>query len=171
MTAREEATAAVRGALIELDLPWQESAPGLFSVSLPGTRKLVTECALEVGQYTLNLRAFVARRPDENQAEVFRWLLERTLKLYGVAFALDTLGDIYLTGKLALAGVTPSEVDRLLGVVADTADSSFNAIVALGFADSIRREWVWRRSRGESTANLAAFTHLDPGPVDPPDRP
>jgi hypothetical protein len=67
--------------------------------------------------------------------------------------------------------VTPSEVDRLLGVVVDTADSSFNAIVALGFADSIRREWVWRRSRGESTANLAAFTHLDPGPVDPPDRP
>ena len=162
---------AVRSALTELDLAWQESAAGLFSVSLPGTRKLVTECAVEVGQYALNLRAFVARRPDENQAEVFRWLLERNLKLYGVAFALDALGDIYLTGKLALAGVTPGEVDRLLGVVADTADSSFNAIVALGFADSIRREWVWRRSRGESTANLAAFRHLDPGPVDPPDRP
>ena len=170
MTTREEAVVAVRGALTELDLPWQESAPGLFSVSLPGTRKLVTECALEMGQYALNLRAFVARRPDENHAEVFRWLLERNLKLYGVAFALDALGDIYLTGKLALAGVTPGEVDRLLGVVADTADSSFNAIVALGFADSIRREWVWRRSRGESTANLAAFTHLDPGPVDPADR-
>ena len=105
-------------------------------MSLPGTRKLVTECALEVGQYALNLRAFVARRPDENHAEVFRWLLERNLKLYGVAFALDALGDIYLTGKLALAGVTPGEVDRLLGVVADTADSSFNAIVALG----LRRE-------------------------------
>jgi hypothetical protein len=164
VTPREKAVVAVRAALTELDLPWQETAPGLFSVSLPGTRKLVTECALEVGQYALNLRAFVARRPDENHAEVFRWLLERNLKLYGVAFALDALGDIYLTGKLALAGVTPSEVDRLLGVVADTADSSFNAIVALGFADSIRREWVWRRSRGESTANLAAFTHLDPGP-------
>ena len=44
-----------------------------------------------------------------------------------------------------------------------TADDSFNVILELGFAESIRREWVWRRSRGESTANLEAFRHLDPG--------
>ena len=50
--------------------------------------------------------------------------------------------------------------------VADTSDSSFNTILELGFAESIRREWAWRRSRGESTANLAAFTHLDPGPAE-----
>jgi len=49
-----------------------------------------------------------------------------------------------------------------LGVVATTADDSFNVILELGFAESIRREWVWRRSRGESTANLEAFHHLDP---------
>ena len=61
-------------------------------MSLPGTRKLVTECALEVGQYALNLRAFVARRPDENHAAVYRWLLERNLKLYGVAFAWTPWG-------------------------------------------------------------------------------
>ena len=65
---------------------------------------------------------------------------------------------------MSLAAVTPEEVDRLLGAVAQTSDDSFNTIVELGFADSIRREWAWRRSRGESTANLAAFTHLDPGP-------
>ena len=59
--------------------------------------------------------------------------------------------------------VNRAEVDRILGVVAETADSSFNPILELGFADSIRREWVWRRSRGESTANLEAFRHLDPG--------
>ena len=63
-----------------------------------------------------------------------------------------------------MAAVTAAEVDRLLGSVAETADDSFNTILELGFADSIRREWAWRRSRGESTANLAAFTHLDPGP-------
>jgi hypothetical protein len=71
--------------------------------------------------------------------------------------------------------------------VAETADDSFNVILELGFAESIRKEWVWRRSRGESTANLAAFTHLDPGkprldqgeprlnegerPLDPGERP
>ncbi len=161
---RERAAAVIREALSELDLDWSESAPGLFSVTLPGTRKISTACALEVGAYGVSVRAFVARRPDENAVGVHRWLLERNLRTYGVAFSLDALGDIYLTGRLALPGVTAEELDRWLGSVADTADSSFNVILELGFADSIRREWAWRRSRGESTANLAAFRHLDPGP-------
>ena len=37
------------------------------------------------------------------------------------------------------------------------ADESFNAILELGFASSIRKEWEWRISRGESTRNLEAF--------------
>jgi hypothetical protein len=28
---------------------------------------------------------------------------------------------------------------------------------------SIRREWAWRESRGESLANLSAFAHLVDG--------
>ena len=160
--SRDRAIAEIRSALAELDLESTETAEGLFSVRLPGTAKLITECALEVGRHGVSVRAFVARRPDENHAGVYRWLLEQNLKLYGVSFSLDALGDIYLTGKMSLDLITAAEVDRLLGAVATTADSSFNVILELGFADSIRREWVWRRSRGESTANLAAFTHLQP---------
>jgi Putative bacterial sensory transduction regulator len=162
-TVRENAISEIRTELSELDLDWTESAPGLFSVSLPGTRKLITECALQVGKHGMNVRAFVARKPDENHAGVYRWLLERNLKLHGICFALDALGDIYLTGSVPLELVTRAEVDRLLGAVAEAADDSFNVILELGFAESIRQEWAWRRSRGESTANLAAFTHLDPG--------
>jgi len=160
--SRDRAIAEIRSALAELDLESTETAEGLFSVRLPGTAKLVTECALEVGRHGVSVRAFVARRPDENQAGVYRWLLEQNLKLYGVSFSLDALGDIYLTGKTSLEMISAAEVDRLLGAVATTADSSFNVILELGFADSIRREWAWRLSRGESTANLAAFTHLRP---------
>jgi len=161
--AREHAISEIRAALSELDLDWAESAPGVFSVSLPGTRKLVTECALQVGTYGLNTRAFVARKPDENHVGVYRWLLERNLKLHGICFAVDALGDIYLTGSLPVELVSRTEVDRLLGTVAEAADDSFNVILELGIAESIRQEWAWRRSRGESIANLAAFSHLDPG--------
>ena len=38
-----------------------------------------------------------------------------------------------------------------------TADESFNSILELGFASSIRKEWEWRTLRGESTENLEAF--------------
>jgi Putative bacterial sensory transduction regulator len=160
---RDKAITEIRAELSELDLDWAESAPGLFSISLPGTRKLITECALDVGRHVMNVRAFVARNPDENHVGVYRWLLERNLKLHGICFSLDALGDIYLTSRVPVELVTRAEVDRLLGAVAETADDSFNVILELGFAESIRKEWAWRRSRGESTANLAAFTHLDPG--------
>ena len=163
-TSRGRVVDEVRTALDGLDLVWSESGPGLFSVTLPGTHKLTTECALEVGQHSVHVRAFVARQPDENHAAVYRWLLERNLKLSAVAFAVDALGDIYLNGRISLERVTSTEVDRVLGTVADAADSSFNHILELGFATSIRREWAWRRSRGESTVNLGAFAHLDPGP-------
>ena len=163
----ERAAAEIRAALTELaaadeQLTWSEPEPALFSVALPGIRKLSTDCALQIGRHGLSIRAFVARNPDENHQGVYRWLLERNLRLYSLAFAVDALGDIYLTGRTSLESVTASEVDRVLGVVADASDSSFNTILELGFADSIRREWAWRHSRGESTANLAAFAHLDP---------
>jgi len=154
------AVEAVRDALVALDLAWAEPQPGVFTVTLPGTRKLQTDCGLQVGEHALSVRAFVARRPDENHAEVYRWLLQRNLKLSQVAFSLDALGDIYLTGRIPVESVTDAAVDQLLGIVADAADTSFNTILELGFATSIRAEWAWRTARGESTANLAAFAHL-----------
>jgi len=158
---------AVETVLAELDLPWSRPGDTLLEVTLPGTRKLQTACALEVGRHSLDVRAFVARRPDENAEGVYRWLLERNLRLSQVAFAIDHLGDVHLCGRVPLAAVTPDTVDAVLGIVAETADASFNTILELGFASSIRAEWQWRLSRGESTRNLAAFQHLRPdGPSD-----
>ena len=162
-----DAAEQLEAALVAVGLEWQQTGPGLYAVTLPGTRKLRTECALELGRHHLDLRAFVARNPDENREGVYRWLLERNLKLYGIRFSLDALGDIYLTGRIARAAVSADEVDRLLGAVAATADDSFNVILELGFAESIRQEWRWRLSRGESTANLAAFSQLRPSSSGP----
>ena len=149
-------------ALADADLDHVEHSPGVFDVDLPGERKLKTSVRLEVGRHSLGIHAFVARRPDENHEVVYRWLLERNLKLFGVAFAVDAVGDIYLDGRVPLHAVTPDEVDRLLGAVLTYADESFNVILELGFASSIRKEWAWRESRGESTRNLEAFTPLRP---------
>ena len=150
----------VREALADTGLDVVEHRPGVFEVVLPGERKLQTTVRLEVGDHALAMHAFVARHPDENAEEVYRWLLERNLRLYAVAFAVDNAGDIYLDGRLPLHAVTPAEVDRLLGAVATYADESFNTILELGFASLIRREWEWRLARGESTRNLEAFRHL-----------
>lgn len=149
-------------ALAQAGLEW-ENPPGsgeTYVVSLPGTRKLATTCSIAVGGHTLSVNAFVVRRPDENHEAFYRWLLERNTRMYGVSYAIDRLGDVYLAGRLPLAAVTVEEIDRLLGAVLENADGSFNTLLELGFASAIRKEHAWRTSRGESTRNLEAFTRL-----------
>lgn len=155
-----DAAAVIRGVLHEQGLLAEEVPAGTFVVTLPGERKLSTTCVLRVGEHSVEVHAFVARRPDENAETVYRFLLERNLRSYAVTFGIDHLGDIYLHGRIPLHAVTPDEIDRVLGCVLEYADSSFNTICELGFATAIRREWAWRTSRGESTRNLEAFRHL-----------
>jgi hypothetical protein len=161
---------AVRSYLINNDLEFTETQTGLFSFALPGQHKLETAVRLDVGRHALAVHAFVCRAPDENHEQVYAWLLQRNLKLYGVAFALDPLGDIYLDARLPLAMVDPDELDRLLGAVLAAADESFNTLLELGFSRAIRKEWQWRIERGESVANLEAFRGwLESGADSPPD--
>jgi Putative bacterial sensory transduction regulator len=158
----------VRAHLREQGIEHEELADGVFSLSLPGERKLQVPVRLDVGRHALGVHAFVCRRPDENHERVYRWLLERNLRMYAVAFAVDAVGDIYLDARLPLASVTPEELDRLLGAVLSYADESFNTILELGFASAIRKEWEWRRLRGESTRNLEAFRGWLEAGEDPP---
>ena len=157
---RAATVAVLRAALDDSGVDWDQPDPYTLVASLPGTRKLSTTCSLRIGEHTLSVNAFVVRRPDENHEGFYRWLLERNTRMYGLAYAIDRLGDVYLVGRLPLAVVTAEEVDRLLGAVLTNADEPFNTLLELGFASAIKREWDWRTKRGESTRNLDAFTHL-----------
>jgi putative sensory transduction regulator len=133
--------------------------PGLI-VELPGERRLKTNTILSIGEHSVRIEAFVCRKPDENFEGVYKFLLKRNRRLYGVAYTLDNVGDIYLVGRMALHSVTPDEIDRVLGQVLEAVDQDFNTLLELGFRTSIQKEWDWRVSRGESLNNLRAFEHL-----------
>jgi hypothetical protein len=163
--AREAVAAWAAEAGLDLEAG---ARPGEVVVALPGEHKLRTTLSLLVGDHSLSASAFVLRRPDEAEARVHRWLLRRNARLPGLAFALDAQGDVYLVGRLPLAAVTPATVDDLAGAVLAAADGSFDELLALGFGSAIRREWAWRRSRGEPTANLEPFRRLlEEGPDQP----
>ena len=155
----------IEDALKESDLTYSHhdgargGLPGLI-VELPGERRLVTNTILSIGEHSVRVEAFVCRKPDENFEGVYKFLLKRNRRLYGVAYTLDNMGDIYLVGRMALHSVTPDEIDRILGQVLEAVDQDFNTLLELGFRTSIQKEWEWRVSRGESLKNLKAFEHL-----------
>jgi Putative bacterial sensory transduction regulator len=144
------------------DLPLEQTGDHSYVVTLPGNHKLKTNVNLIIGSHALRAEAFVIRQPDENREEVWAWLLRRNAKLHGVAFTIDTTGDVYLTGRLPLSAVNEETLDQLLGAVLAASDESFDTLLELGFSSAIKREWAWRLSRGESTENLRAFRHLQP---------
>ena len=155
---RAEHEGRLRANLDTMQIPWEEGTrDGETVATLPGERKLRTVVSLVVGERALELRAFVIRNPDENHEAFYRYLLRRALRLPWVGYAVDASGDVYLTGRVPLAGLDEGLLDELLGAVLAACDEPFNQMLRLGFWASIQREWAWRIDRGESTVNLEAF--------------
>ncbi len=159
----------ITGFLTESAIDWEPGArDGEIVASLPGEKKLKTVVSLVVDEVALSLSTFVIRNPDENHAEVYRFLLRRNLRLPGIAYAVDATGDVYLTGRVPVAAVDVALLDQLLGVVLAAADEPFNELLVLGFLTSMRKEWQWRVERGEPLHNLEAFRSILERPGDPP---
>ena len=150
----------IQQTLTERELSFERVDEGAYLVMLEGQHKLQTATWLVVGDHSLLIEAFFVRRPDENGEEFYKFLLGRNGRMYGMGFSVDLLGDVFIVGHLPLPAVTPEEIDRLLGCMLTYADENFDRALELGFATSIRREWAWRLSRGESTANLQAFARF-----------
>jgi hypothetical protein len=155
--------ATIEDALGELDLEWQRLDGTGFAVALPGEKRLKTACILTVGTHALEIEAFVMRAPEENREQVYSWLLQRNTRMYAVSWAIDGTGDIYLSGRVPLESVSPDELDRIFGSVLEYSDGSFNILLEMGFASSIKREWAWRVKNDQPLANLAAFKHFATG--------
>jgi hypothetical protein len=151
---------AIKTALDNLGLAYEQPEPSAYLVRLEGEHKLATLTWLIVGEHSLQVEAFFCRQPDENHAAFYRFLLERNARMYGVHFALDRTGDVYLTGRLPLSATSETEIDTLLGCVLAYSDETFNEALRIGFASAIIREWAWREKRGESLANLRPFADL-----------
>ena len=160
MVSPADVRATIEATLADRELPVETAAEGHYVVTLPGVHKLKTVCNLIVGEHALRVEAFVMRAPDERREELWAWLLQHNARMYGVAFAIDAAGDVYLTGRLPLHAITPDEIDRLLGAVLSYADENFDTMLEIGFGTAIRREWAWRVKRGEPLDNLRAFEHF-----------
>ncbi len=158
--AQADVGALIESVCAERELDWERTGEHSYAVTLPGTHKLKTVCNLIVGEHALRVEAFVMRQPDEHREELWAWLLQRNARMYGVAFAIDAVGDVYLVGRISLPAVTADELDRLLGAVLTYADESFDPMLEIGFGSAIRREWEWRVKRGEPLDNLRAFEHF-----------
>lgn len=146
--------------LHENDISYQVANDSTVIVTFSGTHRKTITVVCSTGQRYLRMESFIARNPDENHQAVYRWLLEQNVKIPMACYCVDQFGDIYLRSSMLTSTVTSDVLDQVLGVFARNSEESFNVILELGFRQAIEREWAWRTSRGMSTENLEAFSHL-----------
>jgi hypothetical protein len=122
--------------------------PGEWTAMLSGRNKRTIPVHLHLDDRSLRVRSLLCRSPDEDHADVYRYLLARNERSGQVHFAVDGDSNIVLVGTLPRTALDPESLDRLLGAVLTTMDEVYNAVLRLGFGSYIETEQTWRASHG-----------------------
>lgn len=130
------------------DLEVERTEDGGWLTVLAGEHKRTIPVHLSLSPRHLLVQSFFMRAPDENEGEVYGFLLRRNTRTYLCRFALYETGDVMLVGLVPHAAVSTGELDTLLGQVLAAADEAYDQALRLGFASYIEREQAWRASVG-----------------------
>lgn len=144
-----DTAAVVEGFLTKAEIPFAPAGAGRWGAQLRGDHKHSIGFGIAMVGDLITFEAFFMRRPQENLDRFYELLLRRNLRSYGIHFALDADGDVYLVGQRAAAGLTEEELDRIVGAILIEADGMFNAAIEVGFASYLERDRAWRAHASE----------------------
>lgn len=143
-----DAAATISAYLNDRDIRYEHVSDAEWAIQLRGEKKLSITVLFALRERTLQVESFFMRRPAENHADVFRLLLRTNTRIYGVRFALDDLGDLYLVGRFPIESITEDELDRVLGAILSISDELFMPVIEIGFASYLERDMAWRAAQG-----------------------
>ena len=128
-------------ALAGLGAPFERVRAGAYAVALAGDRRPSTVLWLLAGEQAVAVEAFVLHVVDlpggPAPARLHRHLLARNLRLRGVHFGLDDVGDVFLTGSLPHAAVDVTTVDRVLGEVVELVAEGLPSLLRLAYGERL----------------------------------
>jgi hypothetical protein len=122
----------------------KRASENTWVAELRGERKLSIPVTMTIAGDRLTIESFFMRRPQENKDQFYEMLLRRNARAYGVHFALDTTGDVYLVGQRSTTGLDVDELDRIAGAILTEADGMFDAAIRIGFAAYLEADMAWR---------------------------
>ena len=130
-------------ALSAVGAAFERVEAGAYAVLLSGRKRASTIVWLIAGQQALTVEAFVLHVIEPEPAalaRLHRHLLARNLRLRGVHFAVDDVGDLFLCGSLPLPAVDEQGVDRVLGEVLQLLEDEQEALLGLLYGDRLARD-------------------------------
>lgn len=103
-------------------------------VRLRGEDKDFTTVWITLGQRTLRYETYVMPAPEENAAQLYENLLRRNEGLVGAHFSIGVEDAVFLRGEMPIQAVSADELDRAIGTLYATVETTFRALLRIGFA-------------------------------------
>lgn len=115
-----------------------------WAIAVPGEAKHQIGVLFALGEQTFRAESFFMRRPLENEAEVYAMLLRHNRRPTPARFALDDVGDVYITAEIPASAVNEDELDRLLGAIVLATEETFTPALEAGYASYLAADRAWR---------------------------
>ncbi|MGZ4141905.1 MAG: YbjN domain-containing protein [Actinomycetota bacterium] len=140
--------------LEQAGIPSKRVSETQWAAQLTGDRKLTIPLGIALSGDRVVFESFFMRKPQENAEQFYELLLRRNARAYGVHFAIDAEGDVFLVGARAARGLDADELDRIVGSILLESDGLFDAAIKIGFAHYLEADLAWRaRSAGTDNAS------------------
>lgn len=117
-----------------LGVPSAPQPAGGWVVNVPSETRGALPVLLVARERSIVLRTFVIRAPDRNADAVYRRALRKNLDTSGWRFAVDDLGDVFLSCDVRLEDCDVERLDGVLGLAATYVDEVFEGFARTGFA-------------------------------------
>lgn len=128
------------GSLAALDGdPTPSAGPPRWLLRLRGDEKEFITVWLTLRQRTVHVEVQVMPAPEENEAEVFRYLLAKNAELHDLHAALGPESAIYLVGRVPAGDVSPTRLDEICGAALHYVDEMFPTAMSMGLSSMYRR--------------------------------
>ncbi len=112
--------------------------PRAWFIRLLGDEKEFSTVWMQLRQRTLHVETYFMPAPQENEAELYAYLLRRNAKLIGGRFVIGPEEGVYLycqlDNTLVPVEVLPDELDRILGSIYQWVEQFFQRALRIGYA-------------------------------------
>ncbi|MDE0845242.1 MAG: YbjN domain-containing protein [Actinomycetota bacterium] len=123
-----------------LDVSRDDEIPGRWYIRLDAESRDVTTIWLTLRQRTLKYETYFLPEPEENQLQLYEFLLRRNYELVGAQFGIGPENALFLTGELPVHAIDEFELDRVIGSIWEFVERYWDTSLRLGFSSRFAKD-------------------------------
>ncbi|MFQ3315742.1 MAG: hypothetical protein ACI85J_000143 [Candidatus Poriferisodalaceae bacterium] len=123
-----------------LDVSRDDEIPRRWYVRLDADSRDVTTIWLTLRQRTLKYETYFLPEPEENQLQLYEFLLRRNYELVGAQFGIGPENALFLTGELPVHAIDEFELDRVIGSIWEFVERYWDTSLRLGFSSRFAKD-------------------------------